>query len=309
MSLIRQRNKNLFISWLLGVITVIIIMGIVILLFQKELLVKSTNSIKTEKTYQSVLVATTPIQKGNIFKEEDMTYVELEVGNSISSDITKEMLVGKKSVIDIDRYLPITLSMIKSEDNKISSQRLYEFDYIRLPYLLESGEVVDIRIALPNGQEYVVLSKKNIHHFERSKEDVHIGLISLEIDEEESLSMSSARIDMLLNEDSRIYMVKYTNPENQIKSIVTYPMNQSVIRLLKQGKIATDLKKMVDNRNMLNQALKELFDEDGKDFVEVAQEDIKVEEVSDKSEDLKINETVESVEENQNGEESEIVSW
>jgi len=266
MSVIRQRSKNLFVAWFIGVLMAVAVMVVIGLFFKVGPTIKSAIKPEVTKTYRSTLVATRPIQKGSLLDEDDMAYVMVEETAAMDIEITKEMVIGKKVVIDVEHHLPLTLPMVQAEEITENNQRLYEFDFLRLPYILEVGDVIDVRITFPNGQDYVVLAKKRVGYFERAQEDVHKGLLGLQIEEEESLSMSSAMVDVWLSKGARAYLVKYIDPLNQVAAEVTYPMNQSVLQLFEAGKTAIDLQEMLKDRMVLDKALEELFDEDNERF-------------------------------------------
>ena len=55
----------------------------------------------------------------------------------------------------------VTKDMIQDSTDLLSdTQRIQEYNMILLPSHLKNGDYVDIRLSLPNGQDYIVLSKK-----------------------------------------------------------------------------------------------------------------------------------------------------
>ena len=50
----------------------------------------------------------------------------------------------------------------KSEEKTTDDLRKVEYNMLVLPTQLETGEYVDVRLALPSGQDYIVVSKKQV---------------------------------------------------------------------------------------------------------------------------------------------------
>ncbi len=115
------------------------------------------------------------------------------------------------------------------------------------------------------------LPKKEVVHFERQIDNQHKGLLSLMVEEEEVLRMSSALVDAILTETAQLYMVKYPPdpPNKQEAAKISYPVNRSVLSVLEQNPnllTMPDLGTLTANRYLLDNALKELLDEDDEWF-------------------------------------------
>lgn len=101
------------------------------------------------------------------------------------------------------------------------------FDVISINPNLLNDETVDIRIMYPNGENYIVLSKKNIKNWDGGT-DCYLWL-----NEEEILLMSSAMVDAYLYPGSSIYTAKYIEPNLQGASVVTYIPSEESMALIK----------------------------------------------------------------------------
>ena len=75
-------------------------------------------------------------------------------------EISENAVVAK---VDMNANTVLTSSLIsRTEDITSDDLRKEEYNVISLPVDLAPGEYVDIRLMLPNGQNYVVVSKKKV---------------------------------------------------------------------------------------------------------------------------------------------------
>ncbi len=126
----------------------------------------------------------------------------------------------------------ITTELISKGDNTVQDDvRKQEYNMIVLPMDLATGDYIDIRIMLPSGQDYIIVSKKEV-------EVPNIGgvdssdTIWVNLSEDEILHMSCAIIDAYQIKGSKIYATKYTEAGMQNAATPTYPANKSTIDLL-----------------------------------------------------------------------------
>lgn len=272
MSIIRKRKQKMILSWFLGVLTATGVMALLVAFSVLDIgaYINFTPIDTTEEiVYVPQIVASRFLEVGTVLTEDDLTEVLVPVDNEVVSVGSKEELIGKEILMDVHKMLPITKPMVDSNMLTTDNQRVFEFDFVRLPFNLEMGDFVDVRIIFPNGQDYVVLSKKEVIHFERAADNLHEGLLSLLVEEDEVLRMSSALVDKVLTETAELYLVKYLEPHKQEAAQISYPVNRSVLSVLGQNPNLTDLPDMsmlTNNRYLLDIALKELLDEDDEWF-------------------------------------------
>ena len=276
MSIIRQRRKNLMMSALLGFMIGALILTAATYAFRVPLadwLNISAEEEKVEIILETAIVAARPIEKGRLIEGDDLKIIKVDAATKVSSYFTDiESLIGKKTAIDLDENMPVTPPMFIDDLLIEDNLRLFEVSFVELPYHLACGEVVDIRIAFPTGQEYVVLSKKEVRGFERRSQNLHEGLLNLALDEEEALRMSSALVDMYIAEGARVYMVKYVDSDNQVSAVVNYPVNESVYKLLFDNPNiieASLTEAMLIERIELNTSLNALLDKDNQPVYKV----------------------------------------
>lgn len=113
----------------------------------------------------------------------------------------------------LEEYEKIMNAVIDQGDDL----RLVEYDQIDISSNIEPGDYVDVRIAFPDGQDYVVLSKKRI-------ETLNSGLrtVGLCVNESEIKRMGSASFERGLQRGVILYMAEYTEPALQCASVPDY---------------------------------------------------------------------------------------
>lgn len=188
---------------------------------------------------QDVTVANIDIKAGDIIRDEDVSIVYSY------SDIPSEYNAGKSCVgttalVDIPAGSQIINSLV-TENNVELDLREMEYNVIEMSNNIVQFDTVDVRIGYPNGESYVVLSKKILKGYE-----VGSLLCYLWQTEEEIQRMSAAIVDASLYDGAKLYVTKYIDPTIQTASEVTYIPNLSVIHLIEK------------NPNIVEQATKTL---------------------------------------------------
>ena len=109
------------------------------------------------------------------------------------------------------------------------TERAIEVKTVSLPSRLREGDLIDVRIRYPNGEEYVVLSKRGCH--ELSLEE---GRMTLFLTEEEILRLSSSIVDCVQMEGT-LYTVRYLRQQKQEASISNYMPSIEICNLIKNN--------------------------------------------------------------------------
>ncbi len=192
--------------------------------YQSEIKVLS-NQLDTKKVY--VYEAKSDIEAGSKVTEDNLKYIQVLSEQSKENFISKEE-IGKVALIDIKSGTEILKSML-TNDMTDNSLREVEFNTFLLNSNLKENDFVDIRILYPNGENYIVLSKKAVKNLSLENSNCFMWLSP-----EELLRVSGAIVDCFLNEGSKLYTVKYIEPRIQEASIVTYTPSTDVIKLMKE---------------------------------------------------------------------------
>lgn len=156
------------------------------------------------------------------------TYANLIPQNYI--DLAKLSSVGddKKVIAKIDLYKNtiLTSSTVTTEENAVTKDvRTMEYNMIMLPINVNVGDYVDIRLTFPNGQDFIVVAKKEI-------KNIQGNTITFDMSEEEILMINSAVVESYIMKASNIYVAKYVEPGMQEKADNTYTPTSEVIKLI-----------------------------------------------------------------------------
>lgn len=260
-------------SFLLGMLIMLLITGIIIGILGFQL-VKIKQKEKEEKaSLVTVYVLSKNLRSGEEFTQSDLKTTQVTKTNAPTNYLTPSDL-GEKNMAKIELTSGTVLSkeMVYTEDDKIGKDvRKQEYNMLILPTDLETGEFIDVRLSLPSGQDYIVVSKKKV-------EIPNIGgvdstdTIWINLSEDEILSMSNAIYDAYKVKGSLLYVNRYTEAGMQEAATPTYPVNREVLELI-QGdpNILTDAKNALFARyndtqvnqrtNVINNAIQNAGDE------------------------------------------------
>lgn len=134
--------------------------------------------------------------------------------------------LGTQALVDIDAETPILKSMV-SDFSLQNDTREYEMSVVALMTDQEEYDYVDIRILFPNGEDYLVLPKKEVLNLNFDQ-----CVFNTYMSEEEILRMSSAIIDAFCVSGTRIYCTRYVEPALQEEATPTYIVRSETIDLI-----------------------------------------------------------------------------
>lgn len=189
---------------------------------------------------------------------------EVKSGNTITPADVVQKIVNKDSVpsdavilstnaiakIDLTAGTVLGRSMLNETTDVLTADlREQEYNMITLPTQLRTSDFVDIRLQLPNGGDYIVISKKQVVNCNSST-------IWLKMNEEEILTMSNAIVEYYIMAGSKLYATKYTDPGTQTASIPTYCPNSEVVALINGNKNITS--QITDGQGRFAEALKSI---------------------------------------------------
>ena len=156
--------------------------------------------------------------------------------------------------IDMRANTIITNSAIVASNEKITDDlRKVEYNVINLPVDLEPNEYIDVRLILPNGQNYIVISKKSVSIPVVDGQYLS-DTIQMNLTEEEILRLSCAIYENYKMKGSKLEAVKYIEAGTQRAAYETYQPSNYVYTLISK-----------DN-NIVNQAIKNIRERTLKDI-------------------------------------------
>ncbi len=223
-------------SFLLGMLVTLLIAGVAIAFLLMQLMKEKAE----EKTYVMVSVLSKDVESGGEIAAADLIPVEVP-----SEAAPTQGTIGQESFmdsegneikaiakIDLKANTILTQDMIVADGEKTGNDvRKQEYNSIVLPMDLVTEDYIDIRLMLPSGQDYIVVSKKQVEIPMVGGVD-STDTIIVEMSEDEILMMSNALVDAYMIEGSKLYATKYTEPGNQDASTPTYVVGNEVAQLI-----------------------------------------------------------------------------
>lgn len=157
---------------------------------------------------------------------------------------------------DLQENTVLVGSMVYEENPITSDIRETEYAFIDLPTKLTNDDYVDVRIQFPNGDDYVLLSKKKV-------KDVAGLTVWMDLGEGELLTMSSGIVDAFV-EEAKIYALPYVDGPMQADAQITYPVKKNVLQLIKESPNMVNIAKLnleKQNRERLEAELEKMDSE------------------------------------------------
>ena len=178
------------------------------------------NSIGTLVTVYEV---STKVYSGRQIKESDLIPVSVPMSTNGASSITDiSQLIGKYYKVDINPGTILSADMIMAEKDETKKVYSREITLTSIPVSTIVGDYIDIRMILPNGEEYVVLSHERI-------ERLYDTTITLHVSEEENAILNSVFGDLgSYNGFVLCYATKYLEPGKDTDTIAFYPVQHEM---------------------------------------------------------------------------------
>lgn len=241
------------------------------LAFSKEL---KADSIITPEDIIEVAVKTTSLSSGYYKLNKSLTgdekqeiehyliYVD-ENGNSqdASEKITVGDLYGRviKSNVAENTLIMDSILYPKGEE-PTKDERMFEFNFLKIPSDLVENEYIDIRIRFPQGEDYSVLIGKKVEKIAGN------NTIFIKLNEEEIMTMGSAIIEAYMQQGVSLYANKYTDAATQLfnEKVVDYvaKYEYAVERLIKE-KTDLELRRAIAEIIMVDADGNSIMNEDG----------------------------------------------
>lgn len=242
----QRKTRN---SFLLGIVITLIITGAIIgLLIMKLMDIQEEKELE-EASYITVYVLNTDIKSGNEITVEDLIATSVVYSNAPTDYATpSDFTETTYAKFNMTSGTVLSKEMIfESEEEMSDSLRTTEYNMLSLPIDLETGDIIDIRLSLPSGTEYIVVSYKEVE-IPMIGSSYSADTIIMELSEEEILMMSNAIVEAYQISGSKLYVSVYTDPGIQTAAEVTYPVNSAVKNLI------------IDNPNIVTEAKQALLD-------------------------------------------------
>lgn len=265
----KMKRNSILIGLVIGLV-IGLIMCVILYMF-----LSGSGASTTKGETISVCALNKTIKAGTTITSGDITYKKVKT-TDVPSDVTNQVVNGIAK-IDLSAGTILTKSMITaSEETTKDDVREQEYNMISLPSKLAKGDFIDIRLQLPNGADYIVVSKKQV-------QECNASTIWLNMNEEEIELMSNAIIEYYIMKGSKLYASVYTEPGIQTASVGTYVPNSSVSTLINSNpniknyinqERYSDALKAIRNNNITS-SLNQYSEDAIKNIEENMQEEIK----------------------------------
>ena len=249
MNPMQRRARN---SFFIGFLLALVIMAVVVMLLVNQIKGVNEELNALKGLQKTALVAASDLKSGSEITMEslknDTVQTSLDRGKMVMASDFEEVdeQTGEthaKSIIvrtDIPAGTIITTDLLEEVEEKTTNDlRMQEYNMIILPTLLVNGDFVDIRLQLPTGEDYIVVSKKKVEHTDATT-------IWMKMREDEILTLNNAIVEAYTMLGSKLYATVYTQAGIQEAAVATYPVSKEV------GELIENDPNIVDNaRNAL----------------------------------------------------------
>lgn len=219
-------------SFLLGMIITLIVCAIIGVILYIAVIGPENKESKEKGTATKAYALNRDVKSGQEITADMLspinTYSNLIPQNYIDSTIVANVGNGKKVIAKVDLYKNtiLTASTVTTEENTVTKDvRTMEYNMLTLPINLTIGDYVDIRITFPDGQDFIVIAKKEI-------KNIQGNTVTFDMSEADIVMLNSAIVESYIMKASNIYIAKYVEPGMQEKAANTYVPTAEVIRLI-----------------------------------------------------------------------------
>lgn len=247
-------KKKIMIAAIVSFVIPVVVGGILFIDYKKDK-DKEIEDLKIQTEVDSRYVFARNMIVGEIITSDDILLSTVKKNSapidSFDEYCSFEDFLGRRMRINAEENTLITSSMLTEEEdaNPNIDERLQEFNMIVLPSDLQEGDFIDIRLTMGNGDNYIVISGKEVKKVGQTPTS---NTIFLQLDEEEIIRMTAAILESYMTTGTKIYATKYVNPSEQL---YTYERVNYV-------------KKFETTLNMLVEARQKLANEDPMGYVE-----------------------------------------
>lgn len=206
---------------------------------------KTSNKSATTSKYIYIAAESGQQNNGKYKLEEDENgkYYYVDSQNQTQYiTLADTALVAK---IDLGKNTIISANMLtESNEQTKDDMREQEYNMILLPTNLADNDIVDIRLRLPDGTDYIVLSKKRVRTQSGLAKETDSTTSSailtsdydktmlLNVTEDEILTMNAAIVDAYKITGCKLYAIKYIEPGIQKAATATYIPSRTTLELI-----------------------------------------------------------------------------
>lgn len=229
----QKKTRN---SFIFGALMMFVIMGLVSAVLAYMLIqLKSAENNRVAKQ-KSVFVMTSSVASGNAVDSSMLKQTKVDSSVAPSDAVTLgDLTENTIAKIDLTKGVIVTSAMISEKDNEVKdSLRVQEYNMINIPSQIATGDFIDIRLRMPDGHDYIVVSKKKVEIPTINGID-SLNTIWVKLTEDETILMSNAIVEAYQMEGALLYTTKYVEPGMQQNATPTYVPSAEVLNLITQN--------------------------------------------------------------------------
>lgn len=197
-------------------------------------------------TLTTVYEVSTKVYSGNPILETELVPVSVPLSTCADSSIQDiNQLIGRCYRVDINPGTILSTDMLMEETDGTKEKYPREITLTSVPVSTVVGDYIDLRILLPNGEEYVIFSHKKIQR-------MYGTTLTFFFSEEENAILNSALNDYgNYGQYCIIYAMKYLEPGNDTDTVAFYPVTHDVENFIKFNPNIKDPTRCI-NENLRN---------------------------------------------------------
>lgn len=154
---------------------------------QNEIITQLQADIAELNQTQTVYRLARGVKSGEVLTSDDIETIQVGIKLTAGYDTTLEDLVGMTMIADGNKGQMITKEFVYPVELR-HDYRTLDVICDRQPIGFSKGDTVDVRISFPNGQDFLLLSKKLVN-------DVYGNCVQIVVDEKDILIYKSAEAD------------------------------------------------------------------------------------------------------------------
>lgn len=164
------------------------------------------------------------VKSGNEILQEDLEPIDIPciTAEGYITDINE--IVGKYYVVNLKAGAKISDDVIVDYE-MASDLRLLDVVVDEMPFGLEAGDYIDLRIVFPDGEDFLVLDKNKV-------EDINGNTVKLLVRGSDFHSIESAYSDKALYTSTKLYLTQYLQSKVQESSKRYYPINLEALQAM-----------------------------------------------------------------------------
>lgn len=226
----QRKSRN---SFILGLILGLFFMGVIAAFLVYQLKVMQDKEAARVASEKNVYVLSKDVKSGDSLSSDAFEQVKV-TADARPTDALDAKSLPENAIAKIDLKKGTILSqaaVLDSDQKETDDLRVQEYNMLKLSSQVQTGDFIDIRLRMPSGLDYIVVSKKKVEIPEIEGVPSE-NTIWINMSEEETLAMSEAIVESYMMEGAVLYTTNYIDPGLQTASTPTYIPSESVINLI-----------------------------------------------------------------------------